>query len=448
MKIRLLEGVSSVEEILSHGSKIGVIQLKRFAGDDYDPLDSQHLLLDYEDIEEDLQDKRFFTYYLLDELECDIFVKLFKDKEEIFSLWHRSHGNEIFEMMKKPAEFGDLNDQMTKVDKKIRKGFDIKFGEEINGYCLEIYDGLLNMVEKKFSDLTGYLNIEVSPYKYNIYEKGDFFSAHQDSPNENLLATIVYVIEGQRGSFYLNGEEINDSPGNIIIFYPEITHEVKPVTERRVTITFKVFYKNSGSNLSEKGEFGEEVGGRLPKEDLSERAVILGKKISSGDAILLEGGYSFFQDQEVFVPKGKDETLISTLRELGYQYRLQPVILENIVSAIEENKYSSDDYDQKSKVFTLSNIPNDKDFKIFPRGEEFNGEDFNKEIIQIKIYNINDTLKKFFGVENDIPQGTRIFYQGLGYKVGEIMRINPHIGNEYMGHILTNIYYNLVAIIY
>lgn len=436
MRILPLEGVNNINEVLEPGTSICTIQYQDIPGEDesdiYHRSPPNVLLNNIFEIDETNQ--RFFVIPNVNQIigyPLYISVKNISTKKETISKVMDGYNDissimEIINLMKKPAEFGDLLQQKTRTDDNVRKGFDIPFGVEVNGHIMSNKYDLKNL-ETLFMEKTGYLNIKIVPYKFNIYEEGDFFAEHRDSPEKNLIATIIYVISGKGGSFYLNGQNIESSKDTLIFFYPEIPHEVKDVSVKRITMTFKVF------TLSEV---------HIPNPNISMIASNLSKRIKIGDAILLNGGYSFFQEEIPFVPKGLDKTLFDALKELDYDYELRPVIVENVIQYSNEGYF---DENGKSKIFTPSDIPNDRThFSTGLINKEDDGDD--NTIYKIVISNVNEKLSKFFGLGDGI-RPTNVLYMGLGFKVGEGKHLNPFIGNQHNGFVLSNFYYNLIAIL-
>jgi hypothetical protein len=154
---------------------------------------------------------------------------------------------------KKVAEFGDIATQQTRIDENIRKGFDVVIDQ--NNVVTDITDTLREI----FYEKTGIRNIKVEPYKINIYEKGDFFAEHRDSPSRDLIATIVVHIDGEYDSMVIDGKTWRSTDGNILIFYSDVLHEIKPVTNYRETMTFKVFITKTLSDVIAPESYGSKM---------------------------------------------------------------------------------------------------------------------------------------------------------------------------------------------
>lgn len=393
-----------ISDLLSHGKEIGNILLNSvFENDSEENGDSQMLT----DIFSTVESKKYFIH---NEEHFFISIVIKKNGERVSM--RSSDLLEMLDKMKQPAQFGDLEKQMTRVDEKIRKGFDIRFGTTINDLEIVIgryyIDKLKNIIQRRLK----YFNVNVVPYKVNIYEEGDFFTEHRDSPDEGLIGTLIYVYESNTGCFHLDGKPIAEGDGTIIFFQPEILHEVKPVSKKRITITFKVF---------------SEQPIKLDDKEVSDVAKKLNMRISSNDGILLSSGYSFFKGENNFVPKGKDVVLIQALEELGYKYTLYPVILSDM------KKYNLYYGEEKFDDFIKLNTVEKDSMEV--------GD-------QIVVYDLDKKIKDYLNIPENNIVCKRIFCLGLGYKVGEKGESNVYIGNEHTGAIESNIYYNLLLVLH
>lgn len=449
MKIRVLDGVDSLPELLEQGSPISRIQMGKIPGasesDLYYPKASENVLLG-DVFDDEIKDQKYFVipFFSCEHYPFHLSIRDPKKSKNDdltiaipgFPRIPQSFMEELSKMKKK-AEFGDLLQQKTRSDEKVRKGFDVPFNKVINGFILKT--NIENIVKEEFTKRTGYLGVDVEAYKLNIYEEGDFFVDHRDSPEENLIATVLYVVENEKtkgGSFFLDGQQINDRRDTLIIFYPEMLHAVREVFGSRITISFKVF--STGPR-------------RVANPNISSIAQRLSKRVKQGDAILLNGGYSFFEKEVPFVPKGLDATLFSALDELGYKYELRPVVVENVVdcSSDIDTYYTVDNKDRYSRTVIFGNEANDLSYRTFLEKEKYNdgGDDETSgKILKIEVSNLSKKLNRFFGFDDEVSPRD-VLYLGLGYKVGEAKLLNPFIGNQHNGFVLSNLYYNLIVIL-
>ncbi|CAA7266070.1 unnamed protein product [Cyclocybe aegerita] len=108
--------------------------------------------------------------------------------------------------------------------------------------------------------------IRVELYKLNVYGPGAFFKSHVDTPRSNMMfGSLVIVLPtvhtGGSLVFHHGGHEFTfDSAQAVAVntegpraafaaFYSDVEHEVLPVESGyRVTLTYNLYFKNSGSN--------------------------------------------------------------------------------------------------------------------------------------------------------------------------------------------------------
>lgn len=120
---------------------------------------------------------------------------------------------------------------------------------------LEMQSRLRDTVAKFISQTAFKIELD----KLNMYVEGDFFKAHQDTPEDNLIATVVVCLPMPftGGDLIIDGEAVSwfkDSASKIqyVVFYPELTHEVKRVTSgTRLTLTYSVRSTVKSESLSE-----------------------------------------------------------------------------------------------------------------------------------------------------------------------------------------------------
>jgi hypothetical protein len=103
-------------------------------------------------------------------------------------------------------------------------------------------------------------NVQVVPYKLNVYAPGDHFAPHRDTPTKNLVGTILvslgaeYDEPGTQKSLWEDvkgGLFVHESTkivhwddrytGSTIAFHPDLPHEVAPGKGYRANLAFKVF---------------------------------------------------------------------------------------------------------------------------------------------------------------------------------------------------------------
>lgn len=146
-----------------------------------------------------------------------------------------------------PAGYGNRKSGKTELDEKVRKAKEFGTAE------FRLSSSFQQAVDRvwKNSRVLYPKEVKIEPYKVNIYKKGDHFSAHLDTPEPNLLATLVvclYTSYHPGIALIVNGLEWSPHVlhyyGSLewCGFYSDIPHEVPVSTaDCRVVVTFKVF---------------------------------------------------------------------------------------------------------------------------------------------------------------------------------------------------------------
>lgn len=150
----------------------------------------------------------------------------------------------------KDSPFGNLKTLKTEYDKNIRSAKELLYNDDFYIYY-PLIEFIKNIWKKKF-----HKNVIVEPYKINIYDVGNGFTWHVDTPNKNLIGTFIIGLcncfEG--GEFKI--KTINDNnqfqlycekqwdgmQGSWITFYSDLQHMVMPIIKGyRATLTFKIY---------------------------------------------------------------------------------------------------------------------------------------------------------------------------------------------------------------
>lgn len=353
---------------------------------------------------------RNYTAYSISEMEGNkkvVYSRYFRD------YYDSSKMRERLEKYRKPAQFGDISKEETRVDETVRKGFDITLAEHKN---IKISEGLYEHLRKAFVNATGMNNVEIVPYKINIYQPGDFFKPHRDSPAKNLIATIVVHIEGEKEVFKVDNtrwDENYNQDNDFCFFFTDVLHEVTPVNKYRETLTFKVF-KQPDIRNELKGELSPTA------RQISQRI-----NLTKPFGVLLQHGYTYMDvcGGEQLPFKGLDEKLVLALRELGVEFNLSPVIVKD------QLRYKDDD-----SAWERGKNPVKKTFSGEP-----------DEICNLYIYNVSDELYDLLGIQGSQKCHSRdVYYLGMGFHFGEHIENELYIGNEYNGTAVENIYVNLL----
>lgn len=172
---------------------------------------------------------------------CILKVKFNEDSEEI--IVDNTNIDTVYDKMTY-ATFGVNDKEIT--DTKYRNArvlnkdkFDIKLG--LSRSQIKYLDQLI------IAKLISHQYFTLTKEKLNIYKTGDFFNEHRDTPEKNLLATLVVCLpfEFSGGDFGIVDDVVNLSKNStslqFIIFYPEMRHKVFEVTKGyRVTATYAI----------------------------------------------------------------------------------------------------------------------------------------------------------------------------------------------------------------
>ena len=135
---------------------------------------------------------------LFDEYECDEILSLYKNNHKNWFMHDRKYNSyEIFREMKNDFFF-----------KKLKLFFE---------------------------DKTTYTLINFESIYFHLFEKGDFFSVHNDKKNERVFGLGVLLNQNFIGGdfkFYLNEEfKIDKIAGNAYFFDVNHMHEITKITE-------------------------------------------------------------------------------------------------------------------------------------------------------------------------------------------------------------------------
>lgn len=383
-----------------------------------------------------LEDMNFSSYYCIEEGNH----RYYRESDEYkTSNYTRENMKKILDKHKKPAVFGDIVNQETRVDPKIRKGFDVLIDQE------KIYVLVTDKLSTIFRDRTGIKNFRIVPYKINIYEAGDFFVEHRDTPEKDLIATAVVHVDGDYGTMVIDGYTWYEMCGDVLFFYPEVLHEVKPVPNYRETITFKVYKTGNLSNVA------------LPENtnEITKRFV---KRVDTTKSfgILLQNGYNYYdilcEDADITGSlKGHDQKILDIVKEIGKtNYYFVPVITVVNYDNLDEDYYhyiSSDDedyeYDEESEERRKIRIKTSKNQETYDGTKD--------EIYIINVHNINSDYQKILSEQRNMNvktiQKMPVYYLGKGFKVGERTRYNVFIGNQHTGKLEEDIYMNVLLVV-
>ena len=155
----------------------------------------------------------------------------------------------------KPAAFGDIANQETRVDESVRVATEFtefewldKDGNEVDPMTSEATTSIAAAVYNITTRVTG-AKVKLTKYKLNIYDKGGFFKKHVDHPLDSgrTIGTLVVLLptqfEGGLLELY-SGDVVVNVHGKYPVacaFLGAIPHEVTEVTSGcRVTLTYAI----------------------------------------------------------------------------------------------------------------------------------------------------------------------------------------------------------------
>ncbi|KAI0787604.1 hypothetical protein C8Q74DRAFT_1197219 [Fomes fomentarius] len=195
----------------------------------------------------------------------------------------------------KVSGYGDVQDQVTKIDASVRDAREIPASEFI--VKRELLDEIANLWDTHFYSNQG---VRVQPYKIHLYGPGGHFSVHRDTPQTDLVGTFLLGLGDSStcGGLYVDGEEMPAHEAHWCAFYPDVPHCVTKVSGgHRAVIAFKIFRDTSGTS-KDSSKVEEQVAElvrsmKAPFGIMLERKYCLGTSVLSGfDNLLLTAMHS------------------------------------------------------------------------------------------------------------------------------------------------------------
>lgn len=303
------------------------------------------------------------------------------------------------------AQYGDLQKQDTRVDDKVRRGKDIPADK------LRFSGEFITALTHAFRVHFRMNNIHIKPYKVNFYEDGDFFVAHWDSPEPDLIGTILFHVCGDPHALVVEGETWDAEKYNTCMFFCDVLHEVKPVKGSRETIVFKV-YRDKKT--------------RVPVETDSALIKELSMRIPEGVfGIVLQNGYTLIDNEF----KGADGVIYDALIAMGKKVRVAPVIVKEITH---HGHNHGMDYDDRDAKFYPLPVDSDEITNLTDQMTRLN----KKHIEVYNMKNAPDSLRR-------MP----VYFLGMGFGFGRVYNNNVYVGNEYSGTLLSNVYVNKMFVV-
>lgn len=220
------------------------------------------------------------------------------------------------------SPFGDMKKMETVVDKNVRCARELGADYfEVTQFSSQSYWNLF----PEFPD--------IKPYKINLYAEGVGFKTHVDTPEPNLIGTmLVCLYDSSDGNLVVNDYKWFPKETSVISFYSDIPHEVTKIsTGLRVTLSFKVY-----ANIN------------LPKNINSLRDLII-KDNDKTFGILMNYKYTFDTDGL----KGNDMNVYNIFKEAGANIQFMNVIVHNDATYYDDDDFN--DYNNfASNVYPLT----------------------------------------------------------------------------------------------
>ena len=251
---------------------------------------------------------------------------------------------ELYENHSEPSPFGDQKALKTSYDPKVRKGRQIT--QDNFGVSGNVLEAVQKTWVKHFSP-GGACRAEA--YKINLYGKGDFFSAHKDTPAKGLIGTFLMGLGEDADSCDFEGLQVTDKEGKVetwhskceswCAFYPDCLHEV-PIMPygHRANIAFKIYQV------------------RGPDDDIS-----LAQKIAKQLTSMLAGedqfglvlSHDYSVNETAF--KGVDNAFVQAVKLLPeVAYEIVPILIKQEASWPYPEGYNSySDYAFGSDVYSV-----------------------------------------------------------------------------------------------
>ena len=243
--------------------------------------------------------------------------------------WGRELFDELYEHKSSAALYGNKKTGESEHDAKIRLGRDIESRD------LTIPETAICDLQEKWarSKVLSPKEITIVPHKLNLYRRGDYFKRHVDTPEDNLLATMVVSVFCDESDDDTTALLVQNQRWKIChswnsfpwcAFFTDVSHEVPKSAKNRATLTFKVFCKTK----QEKKEVESE------KLKLSQEIQELACKLRLPLGILLSHNYTVTQD--VATLKGADAILLRAFQSGNFD-------LHWISVAVEESDHACSD---------------------------------------------------------------------------------------------------------
>ena len=149
--------------------------------------------------------------------------------DERLKMWHTNA---------QVSGYGDVREQVTRVNSDIRQAREIPASD----FTVEpeLLARIADLWDQHFFPKT---TIRVQPYKIHVYELGDHFRVHRDTPQKDLIGTFLLGLGDTTftGGLKVDGKECPAHVGSWCAFYPDMPHSVAEVDGHRASLAFQVF---------------------------------------------------------------------------------------------------------------------------------------------------------------------------------------------------------------
>ncbi|KAF9017802.1 hypothetical protein BDZ89DRAFT_1074557 [Hymenopellis radicata] len=209
---------------------------------------------------------------------------------------------------------------------------------------------ILNKISQDLVDMKVSVKraVRAERYKLNVYDKGGFFKAHQDTPRaENMFGSLVIVFptpheggtlilrdEGVEWSFdaaQLLASVTSETPNvAYVAFYSDLEHEVMPVVSgSRVTLTYNLYFDNMATVVAP--VFTSQGKDHAIKDGLQQLLAdttflpnggLLGFTLSHSYPLRHDAPVGYTVSELLPYLKGSDALIYSACRELGLEVQL------------------------------------------------------------------------------------------------------------------------------
>ncbi|EIW58619.1 uncharacterized protein TRAVEDRAFT_124283, partial [Trametes versicolor FP-101664 SS1] len=196
--------------------------------------------------------------------------------------------------------FGDVREQVTKIDESVRTA------REINTSEFTVGDELLRRVENIWKEqFVPGCDVRAEPYKIHLYGPGGHFDTHRDTPQKDLMGTFLVGLgdTADHGALVVDGKHLKAHPGSWCAFYPDVPHEVTRLSDGyRAVVAFKIFRASSSTGAGD--------GDTQKTAEVRRRLAEVVPKMKAPYGLLLEHKYCLGTDEF----SGFDGLLVDAVR--------------------------------------------------------------------------------------------------------------------------------------